>query len=84
MRCADVDSPLMVQAFDELGEDGVAEANAAFSGLAMPGYPNFGANQVVFLTRAQPRSGWRISGRTTSRPSRRRRSAPSWPTNRPG
>ena len=56
MRNADVDSPLMVQAFEDLGEEGVANANAAFSGLATPGYPNFGANQVAFLTR--PAQEW--------------------------
>ena len=56
MRNADVDSPLMVQAFAELGEEGVAKANAAFSGLATPGYPNFGANQVAFRTR--PAQEW--------------------------
>ncbi len=56
MRNADVDSPLMVQAFAELGEEGVAAANAAFSGMATPGYPNFGANRVAFLTR--PAQEW--------------------------
>jgi crotonobetainyl-CoA:carnitine CoA-transferase CaiB-like acyl-CoA transferase len=52
MRCADSDSPLMVQALADLGPDGVARANADFQGLAMPGYPNFGANQVAFLTKS--------------------------------
>jgi crotonobetainyl-CoA:carnitine CoA-transferase CaiB-like acyl-CoA transferase len=56
MRNADVDSPLMVQAFEEMGEDGVAAANAAFDGLSTPGYPNFGANQVAFRTR--PAQEW--------------------------
>ena len=56
MRNADVDSPLMVQAFAELGEEGVAAANAAFSGMATPGYPNFGANRVAFRTR--PAQEW--------------------------
>jgi crotonobetainyl-CoA:carnitine CoA-transferase CaiB-like acyl-CoA transferase len=51
MRNADVDSPLMVQAFEEMGEASVAAANAAFGGLSTPGYPNFGANQVAFRTR---------------------------------
>ncbi|HEX4245051.1 MAG TPA: CoA transferase [Acidimicrobiales bacterium] len=51
MRCADTDSPLMVKALADLGEDGVAEANAACIGMSMPGYPNFGANQVAFRTR---------------------------------
>jgi crotonobetainyl-CoA:carnitine CoA-transferase CaiB-like acyl-CoA transferase len=56
MRNADVDSPLMVQAFEEMGEEGVAAANAAFGGLSTPGYPNFGANQVAFKTR--PAAEW--------------------------
>jgi crotonobetainyl-CoA:carnitine CoA-transferase CaiB-like acyl-CoA transferase len=56
MRNADVDSPLMVQAFEEMGEEGVAAANAAFGGLATPGYPNFGANRVAFRTR--PAQEW--------------------------
>jgi crotonobetainyl-CoA:carnitine CoA-transferase CaiB-like acyl-CoA transferase len=51
MRCADTDAPLMGEALAALGEEGVARANAAFTGLAMPGFPNFGANQTVFLTR---------------------------------
>jgi crotonobetainyl-CoA:carnitine CoA-transferase CaiB-like acyl-CoA transferase len=51
MRNADTDSPLMVRALADLGEDGVATANAAFTGLVTPGYPNFGANQVAFRTR---------------------------------
>jgi crotonobetainyl-CoA:carnitine CoA-transferase CaiB-like acyl-CoA transferase len=50
MRCADTDSPLMVEALGALGEGGVAKANADSTGLSMPGYPNFGANQVVFRT----------------------------------
>ena len=56
MRNADVDSPLMVQAFEQMGEEGVAAANAAFGGLSTPGYPNFGANQVAFRTR--PAAEW--------------------------
>ena len=56
MRNADVDSPLMVQAFADLGEEGVAEANAAFAGMATPGYPNFGANRAAFKTR--PAQEW--------------------------
>jgi crotonobetainyl-CoA:carnitine CoA-transferase CaiB-like acyl-CoA transferase len=56
MRNADVDSPLMFQSFAELGEEGVAKANAAFSGTVTPGYPNFGANQVAFRTR--PAQEW--------------------------
>jgi len=51
MRCADSDSPLMRRALADLGTEGVVLANQAFSGLAMPGYPNFGANQKVFITR---------------------------------
>jgi crotonobetainyl-CoA:carnitine CoA-transferase CaiB-like acyl-CoA transferase len=51
MRCADTDSPLMAEALAALGEGGRARANAAFTGFAMPGYPNFGANQEAFLTR---------------------------------
>lgn len=51
MRCADVDSPLMAKALADLGEDGVAEANSRLGGVATPGYPNFGANQVAFKTR---------------------------------
>ena len=51
MRCADTDAPLMREGLAALGEAGVARANGVFSGLAMPGYPNFGANQEVFLTR---------------------------------
>ena len=50
MRCADTDSPLMVEALGALGEEGMAEANAVPTGLSMPGYPNFGANQVAFRT----------------------------------
>jgi crotonobetainyl-CoA:carnitine CoA-transferase CaiB-like acyl-CoA transferase len=50
MRCADTDSPLMVEALADLGEEGVAQANAAAPILSMPGYPNFGANQVAFRT----------------------------------
>jgi crotonobetainyl-CoA:carnitine CoA-transferase CaiB-like acyl-CoA transferase len=49
MRCADTDSPLMAKALGDLGEDGIAQANAV-TGLTMPGYPNFGANQVAFRT----------------------------------
>ena len=56
MRCADTDSPLMVRALADLGDDGVAEANAAFTGLNTPGYPNFGANQVAFRT--HPSQQW--------------------------
>jgi crotonobetainyl-CoA:carnitine CoA-transferase CaiB-like acyl-CoA transferase len=56
MRPADVDSPLMAKALADLGEDGVAAANAAFGGMGMPGYPNFGANQVAFRTR--PSAEW--------------------------
>jgi crotonobetainyl-CoA:carnitine CoA-transferase CaiB-like acyl-CoA transferase len=56
MRCADTDSPLMVEALADLGDDGVAEANAAFTGLNTPGYPNFGANQVAFRT--HPSQQW--------------------------
>jgi crotonobetainyl-CoA:carnitine CoA-transferase CaiB-like acyl-CoA transferase len=56
MRCADTDSPLMVEALAQLGDDGVAAANATFTGIATPGYPNFGANQVAFLTR--PSTEW--------------------------
>ena len=56
MRNADVDSPLMVQALEDMGEEGVAAANAAFGGQATPGYPNFGANQVAFRTR--PAQEW--------------------------
>ncbi len=56
MRCADTDSPLMVRALADLGEDGVARANAAFTGLTTPGYPNFGANQVAFRT--HPSQQW--------------------------
>ena len=51
MRCADTEAPLMREALDTMGEDGVARANEAFIGLPMPGYPNFGANQAAFLTR---------------------------------
>ena len=56
MRCADTDSPLMAQALEEMGDPAVAEANAAMGGLPMPGYPNFGANRTIFLTR--PSSEW--------------------------
>lgn len=56
MRCADTDSPLMVEALGQLGQDGVAKANADSTGLSMPGYPNFGANQVAFRTR--PSQQW--------------------------
>ncbi len=56
MRCADADSPLMRAGLAILGEDGVARANAACSGLTMPGFPNFGANQAVFDTR--PSTEW--------------------------
>ncbi len=56
MRCADTDSPLMVEALAELGEERVAEANATFTGLSTPGYPNFGANQVAFRT--HPSQQW--------------------------
>jgi len=83
MRCADIDSPLMVRALEDLGEEGMAKANAAFAGMATYGYPNFGANQVAFLTRPA-RSGSKTSGPTTSRPSLRRPTAPFWPTSRPG
>ncbi|HEX4218291.1 MAG TPA: CoA transferase [Acidimicrobiales bacterium] len=55
MRCADTDSPLMAKALGDLGEAGMAEANAV-TGLTMPGYPNFGANQVAFRTR--PSQQW--------------------------
>jgi crotonobetainyl-CoA:carnitine CoA-transferase CaiB-like acyl-CoA transferase len=56
MRCADTDSPLMRQGLSSLGADGVDRSNAACAGLTMPGFPNFGANQVVFDTR--PSSEW--------------------------
>lgn len=56
MRTADVDSPLMARTLADMGEDGVAAANAAFGGMGMPGYPNFGANQVAFRTR--PSAEW--------------------------
>jgi crotonobetainyl-CoA:carnitine CoA-transferase CaiB-like acyl-CoA transferase len=56
MRNADTDSPLMVRAFEELGEEGVARANAAFTALSTPGYPNHGANRVAFRTR--PSAEW--------------------------
>jgi crotonobetainyl-CoA:carnitine CoA-transferase CaiB-like acyl-CoA transferase len=56
MRCADANSPLMASALDALGEDGIARANAAFTGLSTPGYPNHGANQVAFRTR--PSAEW--------------------------
>jgi crotonobetainyl-CoA:carnitine CoA-transferase CaiB-like acyl-CoA transferase len=51
MRCADVDSPLMAAALDEMGADGVARENARFDGVTTMGYPNFGANRAAFLTR---------------------------------
>ena len=51
MRCADTDAPLMREGLAALGEAGIARANEVFSGLAMPGYPNFGANREVFRTR---------------------------------
>ena len=56
MRNADTDSPLMVAAFAAMGDEGVTAANAEFAGLATPGYPNFGANRVAFLTR--PSTEW--------------------------
>jgi crotonobetainyl-CoA:carnitine CoA-transferase CaiB-like acyl-CoA transferase len=56
MRNADLDSPLMVEQLAALGEEGVAKANAAFSGMSTLGYPNFGANQVAF--RAHPSAVW--------------------------
>ncbi len=56
MRCADTDSPLMRQGLASLGADGVARANAAGAGPTMPGFPNFGANQAVFVTR--PSADW--------------------------
>ena len=56
MRCADTDSPLMRQGLTSLGADGVARANAAGAGPTMPGFPNFGANQAVFVTR--PSADW--------------------------
>ena len=51
MRCADTDSPLMRQGLASLGAAGVARANEACTGLTMPGFPNFGANRHLFLTR---------------------------------
>ena len=54
MRCADTDSPLMRQGLATLGAEGVARANEACTGLTMPGFPNFGANRHVFLTRPSP------------------------------
>jgi crotonobetainyl-CoA:carnitine CoA-transferase CaiB-like acyl-CoA transferase len=51
MRCADTDSPLMRQGLASLGAEGLARANEACPGLNMPGFPNFGANQRLFLTR---------------------------------
>jgi crotonobetainyl-CoA:carnitine CoA-transferase CaiB-like acyl-CoA transferase len=56
MRCADADSPLMVEELEALGDEGVARANAAFTGLSTPGYPNHGANRVAFRTR--PSAEW--------------------------
>jgi crotonobetainyl-CoA:carnitine CoA-transferase CaiB-like acyl-CoA transferase len=56
MRCADTDSPLMRSGLDALGDEGVAAANQACAGLTMPGFPNFGANRVVFDTR--PSTEW--------------------------
>jgi len=51
MRCADTDSPLMQEGLDSLGHEEVTRANEACTGLTMPGFPNFGANRQVFLTR---------------------------------
>jgi crotonobetainyl-CoA:carnitine CoA-transferase CaiB-like acyl-CoA transferase len=56
MRCADADSPLMREGLSALGDEGVARANEACDGFTMPGFPNFGANQAVFLTR--PSDQW--------------------------
>ena len=56
MRNADVDSPLMAQALADLGPEGVAKANATFTAISTPGYPNHGANQVAFRTR--PSQEW--------------------------
>ena len=56
MRNADADSPLMVRALEDLGEEGVARANAGFTGLSTPGYPNHGANRVAFRT--LPSAAW--------------------------
>jgi crotonobetainyl-CoA:carnitine CoA-transferase CaiB-like acyl-CoA transferase len=56
MRNADVDSPLMAQALADMGPDGVAKANATFTAISTPGYPNHGANQVAFRTR--PSQEW--------------------------
>ena len=54
MRNADVDSPLMVQAFAELGEEGVAAANAAFSGMATPGISQLRGEPGGLLDQAGP------------------------------
>jgi len=56
MRNADVDSPLMAQALADMGPDGVAKANATFTAISTPGYPNHAANQVAFRTR--PSQEW--------------------------
>jgi crotonobetainyl-CoA:carnitine CoA-transferase CaiB-like acyl-CoA transferase len=56
MRNADLDSPLMVEQLAALGEEGMAKANAGFSGMSTMGYPNFGANQIAF--RAHPSAVW--------------------------
>jgi crotonobetainyl-CoA:carnitine CoA-transferase CaiB-like acyl-CoA transferase len=56
MRCADTDSPLMAKALAEMGEDAVAQANASFAGMPMPGFPNFGANRHLF--RSRPSAQW--------------------------
>ncbi len=51
MRCADTDSPLMVEALARLGPEGIDRENARFASSTTMGYPNFGANQAAFLTR---------------------------------
>jgi crotonobetainyl-CoA:carnitine CoA-transferase CaiB-like acyl-CoA transferase len=54
MKCPDP-APLMQKVFAEMGEEGVAAANAA-AGVPSFGYPNSGANAVAFRTR--PSAEW--------------------------
>jgi len=56
MRCADTQSPLMARLLAEMGEEGVAQANALVNTSVTPGYPNYGANCEAFMRR--PSADW--------------------------
>ncbi len=83
MRCADTDSPLMVQAWPTSARTGWPRPTPP-TGLIMPGLPELRRQPELPFAPFPASSGWTTSGPTTSRPRALRPTAPSWPTNRPG